>query len=424
MNADVARMAGVRALSPARSHIAVLGGGFQGSCLALALAERGARVTLFEREPALLEGAATASEGKIHLGYVYARDRSLATARTMIRGAMAFCPLLCRWLGTAADDLGLSSEFVYLVHRDSQIQADEFAAYLARVHDEARDADCGQGRYFSKDMRIEPRPLTRRETVDDFGEAVVAGFSTPEIAVNMLALADRLRARIAADPRIELRLGFAVRRVEDRPGGYRVCGVDGGRDEGDFNHVINALWGGRLAVDAARGLRPRRPWLHRFKFGIRFRLPDGMPELPSTTIVHGPFGDTVRFDDGTAYLSWYPCCMTGSSADISPPAWQSRLDAGAESELVASSFAAMAEILPALRWVDVRRLDGLQVKGGIIVAWGKTDIDDPASELHQRFAIGITASDAYFSIDPGKLTNAPLFAQECAERILEPVRHP
>jgi hypothetical protein len=95
--------------------------------------------------------------------------------------------------------------------------------------------------------------------------------------------------------------------------------------------------------------------------------------------------------------------MTGSSADISPPAWQSRLDPEAESELVASSFAAMAEILPALRWVDVRRLDGLQVKGGIIVAWGKTDIDDPASELHQRFAIGITASDAYFSIDPGKL---------------------
>jgi hypothetical protein len=160
--------------------------------------------------------------------------------------------------------------------------------------------------------------------------------------------------------------------------------------------------------------------LHRFKFGIRFRLPDDLHELPSTTVVHGPFGDTVRFDDGTAYLSWYPRCMTDRSSELSPPAWRRHLDAAAESELVASSFAAMADIVPALRSIDTRRLDGLRVKGGVIVAWGRTDIDDPSSELHQRFAIGITASDAYFTVDPGKLTNAPQFAEECAARILGP----
>jgi hypothetical protein len=33
---------------------------------------RGVRVTLYERNPILLAGAAAANEGKIHLGYNYA----------------------------------------------------------------------------------------------------------------------------------------------------------------------------------------------------------------------------------------------------------------------------------------------------------------------------------------------------------------
>lgn len=50
-----------------------------------------------------------------------------------------------------------------------------------------------------------------------------------------------------------------------------------------FDHVVNALWDGRLAVDATLGLLPRRPWLHRFKYGIQFRRPAGEPALPTVT---------------------------------------------------------------------------------------------------------------------------------------------
>src|SRR5207253_2589568 len=68
--------------APERSqmHVAVLGGGLQGCSTALALAERGVRVTLFDRNSQLLHGAALANEGKIHLGYMYAGDPSLNTA--------------------------------------------------------------------------------------------------------------------------------------------------------------------------------------------------------------------------------------------------------------------------------------------------------------------------------------------------------
>ena len=47
--------------------VGVLGGGLQGCCVALALAERGAKVTLFDKNSELLSRAAVANEGKTHL---------------------------------------------------------------------------------------------------------------------------------------------------------------------------------------------------------------------------------------------------------------------------------------------------------------------------------------------------------------------
>ena len=49
-------------------HVGVLGGGLQGCCTALALAERGINVTILDRNNSLMSRAAVANEGKIHLG--------------------------------------------------------------------------------------------------------------------------------------------------------------------------------------------------------------------------------------------------------------------------------------------------------------------------------------------------------------------
>jgi glycine/D-amino acid oxidase-like deaminating enzyme len=79
--------------------LGVLGGGLQGCCAALALARRGAEVVLFDKNDALLSRAAVANEGKIHLGYMYAGDPTLSTAKTMITGALSFAPFLELYLG-------------------------------------------------------------------------------------------------------------------------------------------------------------------------------------------------------------------------------------------------------------------------------------------------------------------------------------
>lgn len=52
-----------------------------------------------------------------------------------------------------------------------------------------------------------------------------------------------------------------------------------------------------------------------------------------------------------------------------------------------------------------------QVDAGVIFAWGSTDIDEADSELHQRHDIGLLHHDGYVSMNTGKLTTAPLFAE-------------
>jgi hypothetical protein len=88
------------------------------------------------------------------------------------------------------------------------------------------------------------------------------------------------------------------------------------------------------------------------------------------------------------------------------------------SEIAEDTLRALAEIVPPLRSISLESMADLKVKGGVIVAWGRTDIADPHSELHHRYEIGITTRGRYHSVDPGKLTMAPYFAGLCAERIL------
>src|SRR5665647_1095597 len=72
-------------------RVGILGGGLQGCCVALSLAERGVDVTLFDRNEHLLSRTAVANEGKVHLGYMYASDPSYSTARMMMRGGACLC---------------------------------------------------------------------------------------------------------------------------------------------------------------------------------------------------------------------------------------------------------------------------------------------------------------------------------------------
>jgi glycine/D-amino acid oxidase-like deaminating enzyme len=402
-------------------RVAVLGAGLQGACVAMELASAGISVDLYDKGDACVTQASAQNEGKIHLGYVYANDRSLRTARTMIRGALAFAPLMRRWVGSAIDDVPVSAPFHYAVHADSQLSVDDVERHLASAHAIALEE--GGGRepdYFGSDYRVPPGRLSDAEVDARFDRGrVAAAYATREVAVDPEALAAIVRARLHADPNIRCVLQAFVHGARAGDDGVTVEfePSSGGREHERYDHVVNTLWDGRLAVDRTAGLEPERTWLYRVKHYVRLRAPALAARVPSTTIVLGPFGDVVAYGDGDFYLSWYPVGLRGASSDVSPPAWPLVLDEPVSAEMRREILAGLTGIVPSVTELTRDAVESWNLRAGIIFAWGETDIADRASGLHERHAIGPRSRRRYHSVDTGKLTMAPLFAKTVADRI-------
>jgi glycine/D-amino acid oxidase-like deaminating enzyme len=400
--------------------VGILGGGSQGCCAALALAERGARVILFDKNDELLSKAAVANEGKIHLGYMYAGDPTLSTAKTMMTGALSFAPFLERYLGESAQSFSMSVPANYVVHRDSQRSVDDVSAYLKTVHALVNEAADGRKQaYFGRDLRAALQPWSAAQREAEFDPSIaLAVFSTPEIAINPSTFARILRKRIATHPLIEVRCNRTIVRAEEVGNGIRVqSNGKHGPSRESFDHVVNALWDGRFGLNETLGFRANRPWLHRLKYGVSLRLPLDVRPPPSATFVLGPFGEVVTYADGLIYLTWYPECLQAISTDVTPPDWPTYPPEPLRSRVLMRTFHALSHIVTSLRNLNAKSLPEAGVKGGAITAWGKTDIYDPASELHRRYEIGVTSNGRFHSVDPGKLTMVPYFAEVCAERI-------
>src|SRR5688500_20318728 len=112
--------------------VAMFGAGIRGSCTALELADRGFQGVLFERNAEPMSEASLYNEGKLHLGFVYAADRSFRTAERMIRDAVRAMTLLERWVPRSVLRLLPCAPFDYGVHRETLIAVPDIAADLDR----------------------------------------------------------------------------------------------------------------------------------------------------------------------------------------------------------------------------------------------------------------------------------------------------
>jgi hypothetical protein len=403
------------------TRVLVLGAGVQGVCAALALANRGYAVTMVDEAPDCLLRASLVNEGKIHLGHVYANDPTFETSRLMLRAALSFAPFVERFVGHPVQWSTLTSTpFVYLVARDSQLTVDELFAHYTRLDGEYQ---ClrheGSGRYLETEPTTLWREIAIPSKVDpDLFSAAVA---TPETAVNPRQLRTILSRAVQSTPLIETLYGHRVDGVVRTATGFL---VEGGTGAGAGwkrtpDLVVNCLWSGRLRIDDQMGVPPRRRWVYRLKYRVLADLPNDLASgLPSLTLVLGKYGDLVtRQGERSAYLSWYPACLRGWATGIGiPDAWRGATDGNIDPRIAADvardTFDAFNAIVPGIRGAVVT-----DVRAGVIVSWGATDIDDPRSELHARRDIGVQGRDGYFSIDTGKLTCAPMFAAALADTL-------
>lgn len=405
-----------------RKRVAVLGAGILGCSLALMLARRGHRVALFDAEEAPFRGASRWNEGKIHLGYLYAADPTLGTAKRLLSGGLAFRGLVEALIGCSLEPAITPSDDMYLVHRDSVVDADAMCRYFDALSTLVRG--CGDAAHYlvdvsaSRPLRLSPRELG---TVADTG-VVRAGFRVPERSVSTNWVADRYLDALRAEPAVEWRMRSRVRRVLAADGGcWRVVVDDGPapgdpvgerQEDGDFAVVVNALWQGRLLVDASVGLAPEPGWSHRYRQSLFVRTRRQV-SAPSAVLATGPFGDVKNYNGRDFYLSWYPHGLRAQGEGIAPPVPDG---ARRDAEVVDAIAGTLGAVLAPVR--DIMAVaEDVRLEGGWVFAMGRGELSDPASGLHRRDRFGIRQHGSYFSVDTGKYSTAPTLAMEVAARL-------
>jgi glycine/D-amino acid oxidase-like deaminating enzyme len=401
-------------------RVAVIGGGLQGAGIALELSLRGASVDVFEKRNACITQASFHNEGKIHLGFVYAKDSTLATARLMVDGALQFESTLKRWLERDLSGCPTSSPFCYLVHRDSLLDPEQLSAYYRAVSGMVEAAAKGRGAsYFGQDPRTPVRQLNASQMAGTFDAGLIkAVFQTPEVAIDPESIAGLLSDRLTADRRIRLRTNTTVTGVRRESDSVTLAaqGPEGALLE-EFDHVVNASWEDLLSIDASAGVDPSGAWSFRVKHFLRLRGSQGGVHTPSATVVLGPFGDVVRYRHDEIFLSWYPVGRLGISSDLKPPAWPIPVGEPTATRVRSGIFDALLALMPGLQHLHTN-IGASDVNGGIIYALGNTDVNDPESRLHERYSVGPRSFGRYHTVNTGKYTLAPMFARQTADRIM------
>lgn len=399
-------------------RIAVLGAGALGTCLALELARRDREVDVYEMDAQPISRAGAKNEGKIHQGFIYAKNDPTRTARLMAHGALEFRRSLARWVDVESC-LVLSTPFLYAVRKGSMLGVEELRRHYDRCRANFAELSASsEGDYLGRECAATFEEVDRDELASELNpDAFLTAFRTSELAVDPRAVAAALREAFAADEKIHGFFGAGVEHVEERSDGSFVVHVEGdGSPRAPYDQVVNCLWHDLLRIDRTVGLEPPRTWSFRHKFGSRVRHSLLPADLPSVTVVLGPYGDLVNFGGRGFFLSWYPEGMVDMTSELAPPRGWTDWSRERRLEVFWRSHERWLDLCPKLGDLDFPD-DSVDPVSGVIFAWGDTDIDDEDSGLHSRFEVGIRSHGGFHSINTGKYTLAPWMALRAADRV-------
>ena len=104
------------------------------------------------------------------------------------------------------------------------------------------------------------------------------------------------------------------------------------------------------------------------------------------------------------------------SQDMVPPELPATLEGPEAVTMQQRIVEGLASVVPGIAELELQQVE---IKGGWIFAAGDSDIDNPRSELHRRCSVGAHRQGRYVSVNTGKLTLAPFFAEQAIELMLD-----
>lgn len=402
--------------------VIVLGSGIQGVCCAAALSHQGYDVTIVEKAKEVFARTSKNNEGRVHLGFTYALDRSTATGALVMQSALHFSSIFEEWFGKVDWSRYLLAKGYYLVHKSSSLLTEEelisYYEQLGTIYSNYINNDDTLSYFGSRPKRLFKVLNALPTFISDVNVSRV--ITTEERIVEMIYFRDLLLSNLKR-MKIKVLTETEAKLVERKGRGFIVLASTKGSQELKLqaNIVVNCLWNNRIVFDKHLGITTLKNPLYRFKYGILGKV---ATTVPNCTIVSGAFGNvSPRLDGRHAYISWHPECMRAISTDgTTPPAWENAFEKNnirdVESPWVKNTINSLKDFVPGLA-----TFKPYKVLPGIICSAGTTDIQDKDSQVHRRAAhMGIYSFDGYFSVDTGKFASAPLFAKKLAKMIGTP----
>ncbi len=270
---------------------AVIGAGFYGLALALALRSTGARVVVFEAEQEACTRASRVNQARIHTGFHY--PRSFVTAMRSLALHRRFA---ADFSAAVVDDF----DMLYAIARKrSKVSAGRFQRMFEHM---------------GAPLELAPRHLARL-----FDEKLVERvFKVHECAFDYRILRDMLLER-AAQAGIILHMGTAVECVTPltHPAGALALSLSCGQDT-TTGMAFNVTYAGLNRLLAASNMAPL-PLKHEF---VELALVDPVPEMKglAVTLMDGPFFSLMPYPAADAYsLTHVRYTPHGSWSDAEGP---------------------------------------------------------------------------------------------------------
>jgi glycine/D-amino acid oxidase-like deaminating enzyme len=242
----------------------IIGGGFYGCSLALALARRLPRILILEREPDLLTRASYVNQARVHNGYHY--PRSLVTAMRSAANYQTF-------LNEYEDCVDRTFLHLYAVARGtSKVSAYQFRKFCERVN---------------IPLSAPPASLAKL-----FNPALIEEvFVAEESAFDAARVRDRIATRLR-NRKIETSCGAEVTRVaKDAPNGVRVFLSNG--DEIRAPYVFNCAYS-QINEMLSRSSLPKIPLKYELAELALIEMPPPLEKV-AVTVMDGPFFSAFPF---------------------------------------------------------------------------------------------------------------------------------
>jgi hypothetical protein len=410
-------------------RIGIIGGGLGGCLTALELARQGYPVEIFEKNAELLREASFFNEGKVHLGYLYANDETRATSKLMAEGATYFRQTILKLTGFDVSE-ALSTPFLYALHRDSLVTSEKFEAHLTACSQEFQDAirrnteNCG---YVNGKSKMGFEVLEKSSWSIDLNQDEFAKvYLTDELGVDPRRLAQEVSRAVRGEPNITVHYQSKVEEIQEvKTGKWNLLdGVGNLLGHREFDLLINASWSDLLRLDSQLGLPLPKEWSYRYKLGNRIHRSISADQLNSVTVVLGAFGDLVNYgSEGGLFMSWYPSGRLVMTDEIELPDLNQPEYADRRQKAFEESRQVWEKLSNHFRTMQIKPNE-VDNRGGVILASGRIDVDDPRSPLHSRINVGITSRGTYYSLNTGKYTLAPMLALQMADLVIrENLKH-